>query len=403
MVAKNLDLAKIKLSYILKLQIPHSKNNQNNNKMPITLKKYDLTPEQVVSERGEGFHYSSRKNQPVRQVLGVGEIEGFDVQDSIDLGHFDDRSKPLKYQLLPIIGDRAYEKPMPNYNYLGWGVMCCLVGGIIVLLLAGLGFVTLPDNSSNSSVANARIYASDRAYRQWITSYESNDKEGNGEKNQDLDGDGLRNIDEFVLGSSPIASASCVTIESDYKSFVDFIHPGTCREVDWNNQEEVEKYLGVFVQLPVYKELIDSFNNESTPQTRVITGEMNELTYSAEKIKSYILAQNPTSTLDIDFLVSLLSKHSIDIPYLLAILKYGSNFGEESKTKMNNVSAIGHTSSNDYGFRDYNSSLETTITMIHYLSIRNIPQCQQSLIIFGGDSNSCSIVQEYRENIIKDL
>ncbi len=61
-------------------------------------------------------------------------------------------------------------------------------------------------------------------------------------RNEDSDGDGLTNYEEFLLDSNPNSKYSCNPQKTDVDLVLEFIHPGTCQPVDMEDEAEVKEF-----------------------------------------------------------------------------------------------------------------------------------------------------------------
>ncbi len=104
-------------------------------------------------------------------------------------------------------------------------------------------------------------------YTNWITKQNNNKY---APASEDLDGDGLTNYEEFLLGSDPLKKNSCTPKSTDLENLVNLINPKTCVPIDFKNDAEVKKFSEVINIPQIQKELIKDVQTKFQTQSNEV-------------------------------------------------------------------------------------------------------------------------------------
>jgi hypothetical protein len=319
------------------------------------------------------------------------------------------QDKETKYQLMPFTRERIYDKANSALNTTSVLLIMLLIStGLLVSSFFGFDTQNPWDifTPHRQEVAQAKEVTSQ--FRQWAkladidtSSYDSRGIDTSNPSSNlataDADGDGLSNYDEYLLLSNPTNIQSCPNAKSDTQALIELINPGTCREVDWTNPSEVKNFISVFSANPAYRTWIDSFNPELAATTKVqITEESLAseafLTPSTERINEFLATnelQKPSENSYADLIVEYAQQHSISVELILAVMQVADNATDRNL----NPTSVGVNEQVSYSFESEESSIATTFQLLHYLTIRNVPQCTQLALHFGGDTNACTKIK----------
>ncbi|NJK70795.1 MAG: hypothetical protein HC932_00785 [Thermales bacterium] len=76
------------------------------------------------------------------------------------------------------------------------------------------------------------------AYKEWMLEY-SADLEL---PDEDLDVDGLTNMEEFLIGSNPAKATTCGDKRKDAEKLIELTDPVTCKQISLENVQAIKKY-----------------------------------------------------------------------------------------------------------------------------------------------------------------
>lgn len=119
-----------------------------------------------------------------------------------------------------------------------------MIAGVFIFLLGALLFGYIRYNNSDSTiipqVAGVRDGGeySQNPFDSWMLQ-----KTGAVTvRDEDTDGDGLTNYEEFLLGSDPSSEYSCDNEKKDVELVLEFVNPGTCNPVNLESELELQEF-----------------------------------------------------------------------------------------------------------------------------------------------------------------
>ncbi len=274
---------------------------------------------------------------------------------------------------------------------------------LLVLLGTGVNF-SLGKFSQNPASAKAsqneniikpdQIAANNPEYDKWIK-----------EKNytfsaayEDLDTDGLTNLEEFYLDTNPLSANTCSKDSSDSENLFTFINPKTCKSIDPNNQEEIGRIEKVVSKDKINEIIASSTSSTETNKEPGKTSLLNlfgvskleeldkisgdniqkeienkdiKLQYLNQivRIEKYIAKNRSYEPLDRDYSVPVHGAKyletslqcNIPVKYIMAIARVESRFGTDRYTANGNLTRPGeHKNIFSLGLTDSGSNLTFT-------------------------------------------
>jgi hypothetical protein len=326
------------------------------------------------------------------------EFEFGNIHESInyDFSRYTEDSN-TKYDFMPFVRQRIYNDKKQHTGFTVVLSVCTIIIGLMAGAVFGYfppdqiqGFFSIPQE-----VAQAQDSAEDREFTVWARNVDPGSELNIDSRDSDTDEDGLTNYQEYLLQSNPLSPKTCDNTMSDMQALRDLIYPGTCREIDWTNPQQVSNFVEVFVESEAYTSFIDKFNPEIAQAPKVILNEEAPTSIvKPEQISAYIQEVAPGSEITGETILKYSNQHSLKPELLISTLVYGSNLGTGEEYSSNNLTRIGYTEQASYAFESSESSIATTAQLLHYLSIRDIPDCAQLAIIFAGDRQACQNIQE---------
>jgi hypothetical protein len=355
--------------------------------------------------------------------------EGGEIQPEITVSHktsnktnrqksdFTPFEKQKGVKIIPFGTERLYQKQKQSSS--GFTVFVATISVIMGLSLGiFLGFESPSETLAFFGVENAeveyRIQTNDPSYQNWANSSIASLKNGS----DDPDKDGLTNYQEYLLGSNPFNKYSCSN-QSDLELVIDLRNPNGCKEIDFEDSKEINKFFEVFKSSNVINEQIKNFDpsiNDDIPTGNIepIKSQIDASVIEKYMLDSFSQKRNISSDnlpISAQDFIEISEKYSINISILLANsapTEYGlrdvtSKINSEGNIeKTNNVTRLGSLNSPAYRFGNKKNSLITFALWYQYMKARSVPECK-IVEILSNDIDECKNIQKHQEYIEKLL
>jgi hypothetical protein len=159
----------------------------------------------------------------------------------------------LNYSTLNLPAELVYTSPMfkgsilynPIFNSY-FKLQLAVSMAILAILVFGSGLLATNWSNNQFQVANAdensilsKSNNNFNVYKSWV---ESSNNGIYSKPEEDIDNDKLSNFEEFLIRSNPITPYSCNAKITDIENLNNLINPATCKAIDLNNPEEINRF-----------------------------------------------------------------------------------------------------------------------------------------------------------------
>lgn len=302
---------------------------------------------------------------------------------------------------------------------------------------------------SGGQVAGAsdQKYSNFEEYEKWI-------KEKAGEylkPEEDADGDGLTNYEEFLIGSNPTSKNTCSEEKNDMENLLSLIHPATCKPIDLENQEELElfskiinfemvkenfltdenqtqegkenqenntisqNYLLEVFQVSSFQEL-SSLNSTEIEQTRLTLDKKKEYLRLVQKIDEYIKRYRSYDIHDRNYpepvhpaiYLQVSLEYNVPLRYVLAVARKESRFGTDRYTasgqltrpgRFQNIYSIGlDDSGNNHLYETWEDGVRGFGRWYQSFEQRGVDDCRKWRI-YNPNGDYCQVIENLANQI----
>ena len=265
------------------------------------------------------------------------------------------------------------------------------------------------------------------------------------EYSEDLDGDGLTNGEEFLLGTNPLKDKTCDD-KTDVENLVNLVDPAICKPMDLGKDENIKKF-SKFINIPKVKEEfmsniqkkdatievdkkksvlqvfevatftdLDKLNPENIKQTSKLTE--TKLTYleMVTKIQKYIQIYRSQDAIDRNYAtpvhaavyLDVALKYDVPLKYMLSLARSESRFGTDRFDSEGNLTRPGEfkniysigldDSGNNKGFATWEDGVEGFGKWYQKFHKRGVSDCSKWRI-YNPNGDYCAKVEALSNEI----
>lgn len=405
-----------------------------------------------------GFNLDSTFNANQKQNQNYGQNEnqlmiwGQDEPDDYgDYGDYDDYEENFEKEYYP----NPYKKKTNRNLYIAAFTMLFVSATIFTFTfnsyqqkqnrsaVAGVLDSQSSSSSSNKSVKKGVSVLDEEGYKKWI---EDKNNAKFSAIDEDLDGDGLTNGEEFLLQTDPLKDKTC-SDKTDVENLVALIDPSNCKPMDLSSEENVKKF-SKFINIPKVKEefLTDIQKQDATinlgdkkksvlsifevatfndldklnPENIKQTSKLNEtkLTYleMVSKIGKYIQLYRSQDPIDRNYATPVhpavyldtALKYDVPLKYMLAIARSESRFGTDRFDNSGNLTRPGEfkniyslgldDSGNNHGFKTWEEGVEAFGKWYQRFQKRGVNDCSKWRI-YNPNGDYCAKIEASAKEI----
>jgi hypothetical protein len=300
-------------------------------------------------------------------------------------------------------------------------------------------------NTGQIAGASDQKYSDFEEYNKWI-------KEKAGEylpPEEDKDGDGLTNHEEFLIKSDPTSKNSCDENITDMENLLSLKNPATCKDIDLENKEELNLFSKIidfemvkknFLE-PTKEELkneteekktsqnnllevfqvasfeeIDSINTEQIEENTVVLTKKKEYLKTIEKIDQYIKKYRSFDVYDRNYkepvhpaiYLQVSLEYNVPLKYVLAVARKESRFGTDRYTnsgsltrpgKYQNIYSIGlDDSGNNLGYKTWEDGVRAFGKWYQIFEQRGVNDCRKWKI-YNPNGDYCKTIENLANEI----
>jgi hypothetical protein len=267
----------------------------------------------------------------------------------------------------------------------------------------------------------------------------------------DMDGDGLSNIEEFLVGSNPLSENSCVDLlKADGQLLQELTSPGTCQPFDLQSQADTQLLHQLTFDLESFTDLPDDQTNpDNNPQNPAndssvdplagvfgvtdlsdiktktpegiesqasLLAKQQEYLATIQKIDAYIAANRSYEIYDRNYeppvsgviYLNVSLKYDVPLKYVLTLAQTESRFGTDRFTKSgnltrpgkyNNIYSIGLTDGGqNLGYPTWEAGVEGFGKWYRKFDDRGVSDCQKWRI-YNPNGDYCAKVESIASKV----
>ncbi|NJS41556.1 hypothetical protein HC766_04370 [Candidatus Gracilibacteria bacterium] len=262
-----------------------------------------------------------------------------------------------------------------SFVFLSFALLFLMFSVVSVFAFQSKNFTpkqTQPQVAGASVIQEPETDEASAAYKEWMLEY-SADLEL---PDEDLDVDGLTNMEEFLIGSNPAKATTCGDKRKDAEKLIELTDPVTCKQISLENTQAIKKYEEIvdFAKLrnSFFKEIIKEesaeteqkvdanslqsvFGVDSVEGLNSVSLDKSKIDFQIKqleeqkkvidliaKVDEYIKLNRSLEPYDREYeipvsgavYVDVAKRYDTPLKYVLAIAQRESRFGTDRYTKM---------------------------------------------------------------------